>query len=256
MIERIDHTEQAKELMLSQFKDSETLNGLLESWMVPLQELEDSLHDFMENNGISTATGVMLDIIGEYFGVDRANRSDDQYRSAILARAISERTDGTTAKFISGLISLTQTNFSTFYDYFPRTVYAHVGGGYSPTIYGDIQRLKPAGRHLRVLIDIDHDSMVFVETLERDNNLVTGDLDPYIVVVDGVEYNLIVNFSGSDTLEESGEYLAEPFDEEFFPFADEISGDIFTVSDILTDENGDFIIDNEGNRFNVISYSY
>lgn len=256
MVERIDHIEQGKKLLFSQFKDSPIINGILESLLSPVQDLEDTLHDYMGANTINTAYGDTLDIIGEQFGEKRKSRDDTSYRSAILARILSQFADGTTENFISGLRAITGSPYCTFVDYYPDTVYAYVGGGNSPTLHSDISRIKPAGSHLRVLMDVGFDSIRFVETDITDSFLENELSEIYQIDLDGQLQNLNVNIRGGGKTEDNGMYLAEPEDKDYWPFAEEIDTDPIRQEDILQDENGEFVLDENGRRFTVVSYNY
>lgn len=256
MVEKIDHKKQAQDLLLYQFRNSETLTGLLNTWMTIPQEMEDSLHNFLNGNSVVTATGLMLDILGEQFGVYRELREDDEYRAAILARSILQRTDGTTEKFYQSMEALCQTNNVDFHEYYPRGLYAQVGNGYNQKTVTQLKDARQAGITFRLLIDHNLDSLKLAEIIERDNNLITGNLDDYVVIVDGITYNLTTNISGSEVLDDTEDYLAELFDTEFFPMADLLIDEPFQVTSLLVDDIGNFIIDNEGNRFYLTEYEY
>lgn len=253
MIERIDHKDDAINLLLSQYSDSPLVQMLLESWLTPVQELEDSLIDFINNNGISNATGAMLDILGEWLGVPRKGRPDSEYRTAILGRSVLEGVDGTTEKFLDVMTTLCQSENVTFDEYYPATLYPLAGNGWNNSLITELQKLRPAGVHLRLLVDHSLDSFKFTEILGVDNSLITGDGEEYQVDVDGVKHTLITASSDSEILEERGDFLAELIDEEWTPPAEVVTRAAKVVDGYLVDDSGNYILDDQGNKITVRS---
>lgn len=245
----IDHQEEAVDLTLSQFDNSPNLLNLIRSWLVPLNELEADLQEWAQYNRIEVAYGDFLDKIGSWMGVERGIMLDEAYRQAILAQSLIEGVDGTTEKLLEGMRVMCQTDQVTFHELYPATVYAHCGDGYNNATYTQIKRIVAAGKHLRLLVDQNLDSMVMSEVLEEDNGLVTGDQEQYIVVVDGVEYDWVTSVTSSVLTDDSGDYLAETFDTEWTPLADMVLGPATLVDGVIIDDQGNPIVDEQGNNF-------
>lgn len=256
MVETIDHIAQSKDLMLSQFENKPTINALLDSWLTPLQNMEDDLIAFMNANGINTGSGEMLDIIGTWFGLTRDSRTDPEFRAAILSRALLSRMDGTTEKFLEGGRVLCNTEYFTFYEYFPATGYAHSGEGYNNSTLQELRRIAPAGVHVRLLVDVKHNSFTLANILFEDNALVTGDGEEYIVDIAGEKHTLVTNLTDSIVLDNRGSTLPELFQDEFDPLPSLVVKNAKSVSGFLVDNNGNQIVDNNGIPFTVIEYEY
>jgi len=249
-VERIDHKAEARELMLSQFSDYKDLNALMDSWVTPIQSLEDALIDYMANNGISNAAGGILDILGEILGVERDGRFDAEYRTAILSGALLESADGTTEVFLEGFRTLCQSDFCTFREHFPATVYAHAGAGYNNSVLDELRRISPAGVHTRLIVDNEFDSFTMTEILETNNSLVTGDLDEYEVNSNGQTELLCISQSSGETLLDDGDAFAELFDEEWTPLAELVVRGELEIENLI-DDAGNNLVDDCGNNLVV-----
>lgn len=244
----IDHSEKGVALMPSQFNSSDKLLDLLRSWLETFDDLEQCLHDWAKLNKVTTAEGEFLDIIGSWMKVPRGFRSDSEYRQAILAQSVMEGMDGTTERFLEGMRVVGQTNEATFYQSYPATVYAHMGDGWNNYTYDQLNRIVPAGCHLRLLVDHNLESMTLDEILEEDNGLSTGEGDQYIAVIDGVEYNYTTSVTLSASSDGSGDILAELFDEEWVPMADIVTQSRTAKEGLIIDNNNNFLSDNLDNN--------
>lgn len=90
-----NHVEQAVELLIEQFKRRPRLVALLSSLVMPAQEIEDTLRDFLLHRRIATATGDTLDAVGENVGCPRSGRTVDAvYRQAIYMQIALNRSCG------------------------------------------------------------------------------------------------------------------------------------------------------------------
>lgn len=100
--------EDFKELVLSQFGDSDNIQSIIEILASEAEEQEQLFVDLAEGFKLENAVGAQLDIIGEFLGVPRDGANDETYRSK-LAIAIAGTTLGVTrdgvvemAKLLSG----------------------------------------------------------------------------------------------------------------------------------------------------------
>lgn len=247
-IERIDHKAQAEELMLSQFEDSPNIMALVKSWLTPLQGLEDTLLDFIEGNGITNATGEMLDIIGSWMGVERQGRLDNEYRTAILGRAIIEGMDGTTEKFLEGFRVLINSNQAKFFNYYPKDVYALAGENWNSSLKAELKKIANVTANVNLIIAGDlhyltpatrgsQDDVLNNESDVDYDMLLDGVLEPWqTTVVDSAEAYGTTSVMGWDGVE---------FDNE--------SPAAFTVVDykivegVVVDNEGNPVVDDKGN---------
>lgn len=67
----VDRIQQAKDLLIEQYKESENLTGLIDSFSSQLQELDDENVKLLNDRGLDTARGVNLDVIGRIVVLDR-----------------------------------------------------------------------------------------------------------------------------------------------------------------------------------------
>lgn len=257
-LSKLDLKELCSDLLLSQFEESPSLQAVVESWAHLFQLLEDGVNDFVSNNGISNATGVMLEIIASWFDLEREGRTDAQLRAAILGRSLLEDADGTTEKVLSGLRALTGSSKVTFFELYPSTLYPVIGEGWTNGIVSEIQNIKAAGVACRVLLAKDLNYLTYGEVGEQGNLLHNEELANYQVEIGGINYDLAVSVAGSSsvfgattTYGEAGIDIVSAA-----PCADVVLQDAKVSSGVLVDNNGNLIVDSEGNPITLIGYSY
>ena len=92
-----DHTDAAYARLAAEFKgdDKPLIQGLLYSFVLQHQGMEDALKQMLEDRTIDTAVGMQLDGIGFIVGEDRQGRTDDVYRIALKARIGRNTSEGT-----------------------------------------------------------------------------------------------------------------------------------------------------------------
>lgn len=88
------HEAEAKALLISQFKGRPVIEGLLASWIRPLQDLENVLWDIIDKRVLETAVDAQLDALGGLVGELRLGRSDEAYRAAVKVRIKVNRSKG------------------------------------------------------------------------------------------------------------------------------------------------------------------
>jgi len=255
-ITRVDHKEQARELMLSQYGESPKLLALLDSWVGGFQEVEDSLLAFIDQNGITNATGVMLDIIGEWVGAQRLGRGDGEFRTVILGQMLLQRSDGTTESFHSGMRVLSGSDQTRFYELNPHTVHAHMGRGWNNSTITQLRRISMAGVHVLLALDEDLDSFRGAEIIASPEPLVTGEQEAYQFRVDGVLEPWVVNTTGEVAEGLAGDEMAEMSDIHWTPLAEVVDREARVLHGFLVDDQDNFIVDDQGNRIAIRALGY
>lgn len=96
-----DHQARGAQLLTEQFKHQPYITLLLKSWLGEVQQLEDAAHELQLQRTLEYATGAHLDILGALVGQQRGDRTDVVYRIWIAARALVNRSSGTTAQLIA-----------------------------------------------------------------------------------------------------------------------------------------------------------
>lgn len=100
------HVVEALENLIDQFKDKPKIAATLTSWLNQIQELELVLSDLLTETTITTSIGQHLDNIGAIVGEPRSGRDDDQYRIAISARILLNKSSGTIEDVIGVLLAV------------------------------------------------------------------------------------------------------------------------------------------------------
>lgn len=247
----IDHIAQADELMLSQFEGSTNIMGLIKSWLSPVQKIEDDLEAFINSNGISTAKGEMLDIIGSWMGVDRGSKSDAQYKQAILTEASLELANPSTVSFYQSMKAVTGSDVVNFLENYPPTVYAHLGAGWDYSSYEQLKRVTKAGVNLVVMVDYNHDSFYMSEIISVDNAIIDHTGEDYILRTDGLDDTWISSSSDGVLADDSGSIMADTIDPEG---SGKVMADVLTktytiVDGFIVDQDGNRMVDDQGNFF-------
>ncbi len=84
-----DHAAVVLPLVISQYQNATRLLGLVRTGCAQADDLESALYQIRSGYWVSQAVGVQLDILGKVYGEGRLGRSDTDYRTAILARALT-----------------------------------------------------------------------------------------------------------------------------------------------------------------------
>lgn len=81
-----NHIEQAKRRLLEEYKYKPRIAGFIDAIVGALQEIENSADLLYRGRSIFTAIGAQLDGLGKIIGLDREDRSDEDYRDALFAQ--------------------------------------------------------------------------------------------------------------------------------------------------------------------------
>ena len=100
------HTEYAVDNLISQFKEYENIEKLLEGVLLELDKAQTDIYDFQsEILNLEEAEGDNLDICGSIVGRDRiTDQGDLTYRNQIYAQIYANICDGSLPKILSALI--------------------------------------------------------------------------------------------------------------------------------------------------------
>lgn len=255
---KIDHVEAGLSRLPSQWIESEKITGLLTSWLNRANELEDLLFEIKDQRSLFDAVGVQLDVLGALFGVDRAGRTDDDYRQAILNEVTVQTSDGTTEPFMQVLRVKSGSDYVDFWEHSPADVHARMGEGFNIYTYSDLEKQVPAGVSLRVMVDDKFDSFVASELLLTTADLQTNNQED-IQVTDGTDtYDLQVQsaeLTGDDN--ETLAVLPEIPDGEYYnPMAELLFTSITSTFGNIIDDQSNFLIDNDGDNIGFPEYSF
>jgi len=93
--------------------------GLIRSFSLNAQSLEDIMQSMLDQRGLDTAVGVNLDRIGQIVGEERLGRNDADYLSSILGKIAENNSDGTAKDII---LSVKRFVSASVYEYFDLTI--------------------------------------------------------------------------------------------------------------------------------------
>jgi hypothetical protein len=148
LAEKTTHATEAKDKLITQFKGLSEFEGLLDSYMAQIQELEGVLFDLLAIvTDLDSQDGAQLDLVGTVVGQAREGRADAAYLNAIKAKLVTNFASGTVDEMRT-MLELIVTNDFTIEEYFPaalvvRLVDAFLGSG--AEIASLITQIRAAG---------------------------------------------------------------------------------------------------------------
>lgn len=122
LTEKLNHVAEALDNLVQQFKGSGNLALFITSWVNEVQELEGMWFDLLQNRWIVTAIGAQLDGVGSIVGEARGGRSDDDYRTAIIARVGINVGSGTPEEIITYVTTVTDNGDVVLTEFFPASL--------------------------------------------------------------------------------------------------------------------------------------
>jgi hypothetical protein len=120
--ENLQIAEGATDLLLSQLKDKPNLEALLQSLVVPFQDLESDIFEIRRQQNLDAASDDMLDKWGEMVGITRQGRDDDEYRIQIKAKIAINISKGTIDEVADIFNLLTGATTTYVFEHYPREV--------------------------------------------------------------------------------------------------------------------------------------
>ena len=112
----------AKALLISQFKGKEKFEALVGALVSPLQTAEDDLFAIRYQQKLDYATGDMLDKWGEMVGITRQGRLDPEYLIQIKAKIAINVSTGTINEVADIFNLITGATHTEVFERFPREV--------------------------------------------------------------------------------------------------------------------------------------
>ena len=164
-----DHIDQAKNRLLSQFKDKPNINGLLSALTRGIQDIENAGYDLYIKRWVTTATGSTLDRLGAMVNAERNGANDEQYRTNIIGEINTQFSSGSNDDIILTAKNLTGASFVLFVEEYPATFYIECRG-VDNTLIVDIERIKkiiekskPAGVQFQKITTVPSEAFSFSE---------------------------------------------------------------------------------------------
>lgn len=145
------HVDEAVDNLISQFKKKPKIIALTSVYAQQLQDLEDAASDLLTETNLNNATGIHLDNIGQIVGEPRLGRNDDQYRIAISAKILLNKSSGTIEDVIGVALAVTDIPLTIeITEHFPASFTAKILETIDPLVDTDaiaaiIASGRPAG---------------------------------------------------------------------------------------------------------------
>jgi hypothetical protein len=144
-----DHIEQAKERLITQYKQATNLKNILDCFNEQTQDLEDAIHELFEGRWVDVAQGQVLDDFGTIVGQDRLGFDDDFYRILIYVKMGQNISQGETERVIDVYKIITRATIAQIQEHFPAGVTLLSNGTINPItasfIYEELQKVVGAG---------------------------------------------------------------------------------------------------------------
>jgi hypothetical protein len=115
----IDYKTKAHSRLTGQFSDKQRICGLVENMVEPLEALQEDFFALKDRRWVDSADGSQLDYCGYLVGISRQGRKDEEYRTAIKARILSNVSGATPSALIEGVRFLTNAKQPQYLESFP-----------------------------------------------------------------------------------------------------------------------------------------
>jgi hypothetical protein len=97
------HVAEAKAMLLEQFRGAPLIEGMVEAFVLRVQEFEDAAWGVLESMDLDKAADAQLDGLGLLVGEQRRSRDDDDYRAAIRVRILVNLCNGKHSEILNVL---------------------------------------------------------------------------------------------------------------------------------------------------------
>ena len=152
-----NHVEQAKSLLLYQFRNSPNIQKVVEIFHTQIQDVENEYFILLESLGIDTAFGYALDVIGKEVQEQRQSRDDETYRSAILTKIFINTSSGTPEEVIAAAQQITGATTIKYSEQYPAAVVLEILGAEYVSKAPTIRKTVPAAIDLVFQKNLDID---------------------------------------------------------------------------------------------------
>ena len=158
-----NHIEQAKNLLLYQFRNSPNIQKVVEVFHTQIQDVENEYFVLLESLGIETAYDYALDVIGKEVQEFRQGRNDEDYRSAIITKIFINNSSGTPEEVILAAKQVTGAETINYSEQYPAAVVLEILDVEYVSKASTIRKLLPAAIDLvfEKKLDLGNDTMAY-----------------------------------------------------------------------------------------------
>jgi len=161
--------EEAKALLIEQFKRLPNINSLVDIFVRPTQETENVSAELYKMRSIATASGVQLDELGTIVGEPRKGLSDAEYRSTILTKIFLNASCGQPEFLITFILKTTDSPTVGITEYYPAGVRIEMNADTIPAnYYNSVKKAVAAGVGLD-LVNFNGDGVPFMFDLTSED---------------------------------------------------------------------------------------
>lgn len=107
--------------LIGQFQGQPNFAAFIRAWAQQSQDVESVAFDLLTSTTIANAEGVQLDGLGEIVGVERAGRTDADYRVRIGAQILLNNASGTIEDMLQLVVALGASTV-TLFEVFPAKI--------------------------------------------------------------------------------------------------------------------------------------
>lgn len=170
---------------ITQFQDKPYFEALLRSYMDQLQKVEDMLWEVITYRSIKNGFGITLDKIGKIVGRPRQGLIDSDYKIALYAQILINKSTGTPPELIKIAQLSIPIGFSFSYsESYPAGIIVRVFGQVAFNIlvlFSNLRRAKSGGVRLQMVYSDQPTSSIFqfapASTVVTNINHGFGDID-------------------------------------------------------------------------------
>ena len=162
------HINEGLALLLSQYKGKPRIEKLLRVYLAKVQELEWVFADLADQRNLDTAFGVWLDMIGRIVGQSRQGWTDAEYRKAIRARVVLNRSQGRiddTNAFVRALYTNVEMPFTAVQGTKAEFTMEMLGYAWTPFsfdfVFALLRRVKAAAVRMLMFFQLVPDADVY-----------------------------------------------------------------------------------------------
>lgn len=155
LVHNQQHASQAVNHLIDFFRKPRW-SALLESICVQTQDVEDVLFQVLVAFYVESAEGEQLDFLGKSVGERRANRADEDYRTAVRARMLVNRSDGKAEQLCEILTTLFPSAAVTLDEYFPASIVIELEAELGSTTLDTVVLLLRQAKLAGVRLDLTH----------------------------------------------------------------------------------------------------
>lgn len=150
IVTKIDnHIQEARDRLISQYKDAPKFTAILDSLVAQIQGLEDAAYSLYLGRWIDQAVGQTLDDFGTIVGQERLGFEDDFYKILLYAKIGENVSQGETVRVVDVYKIITRAQRAELQEHFPAGMILLSNGTINPItanfILERLQRVVGAG---------------------------------------------------------------------------------------------------------------